>query len=185
MRPLAKSATALVAEAKAGIENLTPAQVAAELGRPGVVVVDLRERDEVVRDGHIEGAVHVPRGLLEFVADPSHAYHNAKLNPDARVILHCASGGRSALAARTLKDMGYFVYGLDERGDAVWNRVDWAERSVMVMGAEGAGLHELVRKNCDMLVRIPMAGKIASLNVSVATGVVLFGWRAKNENTNG
>ena len=120
MRPLVRSATALVAEAKAGIENLTPAQVAAELGQPGVVVVDLRERDEVVRDGRIEGAVHVPRGLLEFAADPSHAYHNVRLNPDARLILHCASGGRSALASRTLKDMGYASVAHLDGGFSAW-----------------------------------------------------------------
>ena len=47
---------------------------------------------------------------------------------------------------------------------------------MLVMGAEGSGLHDLVKKNCDVLLRIPMVGKIASLNVSVATGVVLFDW---------
>lgn len=120
MKPLTKGAAALVAEAKAGIENLTPAQVAAELRRPGVVVVDLRERDELVRDGMIEGAVHVPRGLLEFVADPAHAYHNPKLRPEARVILHCASGGRSALAARTLKEMGYASVAHLDGGFTAW-----------------------------------------------------------------
>jgi 23S rRNA (guanosine2251-2'-O)-methyltransferase len=77
-------------------------------------------------------------------------------------------------ALRSLKDMGYFVYGLDERGDLDYDKVQWAEPSAVVMGAEGKGLHELVRKNCDALLRIPMAGKIGSLNVSVATGVVLF-----------
>jgi rhodanese-related sulfurtransferase len=120
MRPLSKSATALVADAKATIENLTPAQLAAELGRPRVVLVDLRERDELVRDGMIAGAVHVPRGLLEFVADPAHAYHNAKLDPDARVILHCASGGRAALAARTLKEMGYASVAHLDGGFTAW-----------------------------------------------------------------
>ena len=49
------------------------------------------------------------------------------------------------------------------------------------MGAEGKGLHDLVKKNCDALVRIPMAGKIASLNVSVATGIVLFAWRSRRD----
>lgn len=79
-------------------------------------------------------------------------------------------------AIRTLKDLGYFVYGLDERGTEAYNKVAWADRVAIVMGAEGAGLHDLVKKNCDMLLRIPMAGKIASLNVSVATGIVLFDW---------
>ncbi len=77
---------------------------------------------------------------------------------------------------RYLKDQGFFVYGLDERGETAYSEVRWAERSVIVMGAEGRGLHDLVKKNCDALVRIPMAGKIASLNVSVATGIVLFSW---------
>jgi rhodanese-related sulfurtransferase len=115
-----KTASALVAEAKAVIENLTPAQLAAELRHPGVVVVDLREREELVREGTIEGAVHVPRGLLEFVADPSNAYHNPKLKPESRVILHCASGGRSALAARTLLAMGYRSVAHLDGGFTAW-----------------------------------------------------------------
>ena len=81
---------------------------------------------------------------------------------------------------RVLKDFGYFVYGLDERGDTAYNEVAWAEKCVIVMGAEGKGLHDLVKKNCDVLLRIPMAGRIASLNVSVATGVVLFSWLEKH-----
>jgi 23S rRNA (guanosine2251-2'-O)-methyltransferase len=80
---------------------------------------------------------------------------------------------------RSLKDEGYFVYGLDEKGDQTFDSVDWPERTVIVMGAEGKGLHDLVKKNCDALLRIPMAGKIASLNVSVATGIVLFAWRSR------
>jgi 23S rRNA (guanosine2251-2'-O)-methyltransferase len=80
---------------------------------------------------------------------------------------------------RSLREMGYFVYGIDERGETSYNDVAWADRSVVVLGAEGKGLHEFVKKNCDLLVRIPMAGKIASLNVSVAAGVVLFSWHAK------
>ena len=80
---------------------------------------------------------------------------------------------------RELKDEGFFAYGLDERGQTSYDAVDWAPRCAVVMGAEGKGLHELVKKNCDLLVSIPMTGKIASLNVSVATGIVLFGWRAK------
>jgi 23S rRNA (guanosine2251-2'-O)-methyltransferase len=55
------------------------------------------------------------------------------------------------------------------------------KKTVIVMGAEGKGLHDLVKKNCDALVRIPMAGKIASLNVSVATGIVLFSWRSRRD----
>lgn len=80
---------------------------------------------------------------------------------------------------RSLKDDGYFVCGLDEKGDVTYDAVDWPAKTVIVMGAEGKGLHDLVKRNCDALVRIPMAGKIASLNVSVATGIVLFAWRSR------
>lgn len=100
-----KSAADLVAEAKQRVENLTPDDVERELAG-GAVVVDLRETEELA-GGRIPGAVHVPRGMLEFRADPSSPYHDAALDPSARVILHCAAGGRSALAAATLKEMGY------------------------------------------------------------------------------
>jgi len=100
-----KKAADLVAEAKAKIDNLDPDAVEAELAS-GAVLVDLREAKEL-EDGHIPGSVHIPRGMLEFRADPSSTYHQAPLDPGARVIVHCASGGRSALAAATLKDMGY------------------------------------------------------------------------------
>ena len=82
---------------------------------------------------------------------------------------------------RSLKDNGYFIYGLDEKGDVAYDTLDWPEKTVIVMGAEGKGLHDLVKRNCDALVSIPMAGKIASLNVSVATGIVLFAWRSRRD----
>ena len=78
-----------------------------------------------------------------------------------------------------LKKAGYWIYGLDERGTVNYATVDWNSPAAIVLGGEGHGLHELVRKNCDVLVNIPMAGAIASLNVSVAAGVVLFSWRQK------
>lgn len=114
------SAASMVAAAKGHVENLTPDQVAAERRHAHTVVVDLREREEIVREGLIEGSVHVPRGLLEFAADPSSPYHNPKLVPEARVILHCASGGRSALAAQTLKHMGYASVAHLDGGFTAW-----------------------------------------------------------------
>ena len=78
-----------------------------------------------------------------------------------------------------LKEQEYWIYGLDERGAEQYDRIDWAAKSALVLGGEGKGLHDQVRKHCDLLVRIPMAGKISSLNVSVAAGVVLFDWRRK------
>jgi 23S rRNA (guanosine2251-2'-O)-methyltransferase len=78
-----------------------------------------------------------------------------------------------------LKERGMWIYGLDERGTTNYDQVEYAERSVLVLGGEGKGLHEQVRKHCDLLVRIPLAGKISSLNVSVATGIVLFDWKRR------
>lgn len=103
---MAKRAADLVAEAKAQIENLDADAVEAELASGEAILVDIREADEVA-NGRIEGSIHVPRGMLEFRADPSTPYHQEPLDPSKRVILHCASGGRSALAAATLKSMGY------------------------------------------------------------------------------
>ncbi len=98
----------MVAEAKGRVENLDPGRVASELDGPGdVVLVDIREDDELRRDGAIPGAVRAPRGVLEFWADPTSPYHREEFHPDRRTILYCASGGRSALAADTLRGMGY------------------------------------------------------------------------------
>lgn len=78
-----------------------------------------------------------------------------------------------------LKKRGYWIYGLDERGTEEHDRVQYNVPTVLVFGAEGKGVHQLVRNHCDVLVRIPMAGEISSLNVSVAAGVVLFEWRRR------
>jgi 23S rRNA (guanosine2251-2'-O)-methyltransferase len=78
-----------------------------------------------------------------------------------------------------LKERGYWIYGLDERGAEEYDQVEYASPTVFVLGGEGKGLHEQVRKHCDVLVRIPLSGKISSLNVSVAAGVVLFDWKRR------
>jgi 23S rRNA (guanosine2251-2'-O)-methyltransferase len=78
-----------------------------------------------------------------------------------------------------LKERGYWIYGLDERGTEDYDRIQYSAPTALVLGAEGKGLHEQVRKHCDMLVRIPLAGKISSLNVSVAAGIVLFEWKRR------
>ncbi len=87
---------------------------------------------------------------------------------------------------RTLEDLkkrGYWIYGVDERGSEDYDRVDYTAPTALVLGGEGKGLHDQVRKRCDVLVRIPMAGKISSLNVSVAAGVVLFDWKRRRGNS--
>lgn len=100
-----KTAAQLVAEAKAQIENLDPDQVEAELAH-GALLVDVRDAGERAQ-GAIPGSLHATRGMLEFYADPASPMHKPGLEPGRRVILHCASGGRSALAAMTLKQLGY------------------------------------------------------------------------------
>ncbi len=84
-------------------------------------------------------------------------------------------------AVDQLKEKGFWIYGLDERGKDNYDSVEFTPPSAIILGAEGHGLHEHTRKRCDFLVRIPMAGKIASLNVSVAAGVVLFEWRRRQK----
>lgn len=102
-----KTAADLVKDAKQQIDNLTPAQVKEELEKGTVTLIDIRESEELKQNGKIPASVHAPRGMLEFYADPSLPYHKPEFNKDNRIILQCASGGRSALAAVTLKQMGY------------------------------------------------------------------------------
>ena len=99
-----KTAMEMVAEAKARVPAITPEEAAA---RDDVVFVDLREAAEIAASGKVAGAVAIPRGLLEFRADPSHPMHEAALDPSKTVVTYCASGGRAALAAATLQDLGY------------------------------------------------------------------------------
>lgn len=116
---MATTASEMVAAAKAGIENLTTDQVAAELAGGDVVLVDLREPTETAKGG-IPGAVNAPRGMLEFHADPTTPYHLEALDPGRRTILYCASGGRSALAVRTLQELGYSDVAHLEGGFSSW-----------------------------------------------------------------
>ncbi|MCA3440981.1 MAG: rhodanese-like domain-containing protein [Rhodobacter sp.] len=79
----------------------------------GALLLDIRDSTELEKTGRAEGSHHIPRGMLEFRADPASPYHDPKMRPDRVVVLHCASGGRAALAGKLLKDMGYAeVYNL-------------------------------------------------------------------------
>ena len=104
---MSKSAVELVKEAKEKIENLTAQQVAEELSKDNVTLIDIRESEELIQNGKIPNSIHAPRGMLEFYADPSLPYFKPAFDKSKRIILHCASGGRSALAVQTLKLMGY------------------------------------------------------------------------------
>ncbi len=101
-----KSVKELVRDAGKSVEALSGQEAAKLVGSPGVLFVDVRESEELQKTGQLRGAVHVPRGLLEFQVDPSSPTHKSELGGDRRLILFCASGGRSALAAKSLKDMG-------------------------------------------------------------------------------
>jgi rhodanese-related sulfurtransferase len=101
-----KGYAALVAEAEAMIEAVSPEQAQALHGTKGVIFVDLRERGERRRDGRMPGAVHVPRGMLEFWIDPDSPYFKSALAGPARYVFFCAAGWRSALATRTALEMG-------------------------------------------------------------------------------
>jgi 23S rRNA (guanosine2251-2'-O)-methyltransferase len=73
-----------------------------------------------------------------------------------------------------LKSKNIWTVGLDERADKLYDEIDYKMDCALVLGAEGHGLHEQIRKKCDFLVKIPMAGKVPSLNVSVAAAVVMY-----------
>lgn len=123
-----KAAADMVAEAKANVENVDPDAVEREVQSGDAVLVDIRDAPELEADGAIPGSVHVPRGMLEFRADPTSPYHQAPLDPSKRIILHCASGGRSALAAQTLKDMGYEDVAHMDGGIKAWKDAGKATR---------------------------------------------------------
>ena len=105
---MATTVAQLVAEAKATIENLTVGEVSTEMDSSDrILVVDLREPEERQQAGAIPETHHAPRGMLEFWADLTGPYHRQEFDPARRIILYCASGGRSALATVTLLQLGY------------------------------------------------------------------------------
>ncbi|MFO1352294.1 MAG: rhodanese-like domain-containing protein [Gammaproteobacteria bacterium] len=97
----------MLAEANAAIETLSVADAIKLVDDPKVALIDIRDKAEVQQTGGIKGATHASRGLLEFHADPDSPMYNPAFDQNKKLVLYCASGGRSALAAKTLKDMGY------------------------------------------------------------------------------
>jgi 23S rRNA (guanosine2251-2'-O)-methyltransferase len=123
------------------------------------------------------GAVIIPERRAASITDVV-----AKAAAGALEYLPVARVTNVNRALEDLKNRGYWIYGLDERGEQDYTAVEYNTPTVLVLGGEGKGLHEQVRKHCDVVMRIPMAGKIASLNVSVAAGVALFEWRRRRSN---
>lgn len=97
----------LLTAANAAIKRLSPAEVQGLVERGNVLLVDVRDPSEVAASGKVKGAVNVSRGMLEFRADPESPYHDPAFRKDKTVLVYCASGGRSALSGKTLKDFGY------------------------------------------------------------------------------
>jgi rhodanese-related sulfurtransferase len=97
----------LLAAANASVPKISPQDAAALIQGGNVVVVDVRDGPELQSAGKVREATHVSRGMLEFRADPESPYHDKAFNRDKTVLVYCASGGRSALAGKTLQDLGY------------------------------------------------------------------------------
>jgi rhodanese-related sulfurtransferase len=117
---IVKGYKALMAEANAAIETLSVADAQALHGRDDVVFVDLRDPRELEREGRMPGAFHCPRGMLEFWIDPESPYAKPVFQEDKRFVFFCAGGWRSALAAKTAKDMGLAPVAHIEGGFGAW-----------------------------------------------------------------
>ncbi|MXY34464.1 MAG: rhodanese-like domain-containing protein [Boseongicola sp. SB0676_bin_33] len=134
MARLKRTAAEMVAAARKRIEEIETSALIAMVDDPDVVIVDIRDMRERRRTGFIPGSVHAPRGMIEFWVDPDSPYYRDVFGQDGkRYVLHCASGGRSALAAATLRDMGFEAAHLREGYSS------WAERGGPVEWLESCG----------------------------------------------
>lgn len=112
----------LAAQAMARITSLTPDELYRRLQTGTGIVVDIREHDEVTGTGTIPGAIHIPRGVLEFRVDPGSPTFRADLTPDQALFLVCDDGQRSALATETLKSLGFLNVAHLRGGFRAWVR---------------------------------------------------------------
>ncbi len=104
---MSTSVKQLLEAANAVVPKITPAQAREMMAKGDTLVVDVRDAPELEKSGKVAGAVHHSRGMLEFRADPESPYYDKSFARDKTIIIYCASGGRSALAGKVLKDMGY------------------------------------------------------------------------------
>jgi 23S rRNA (guanosine2251-2'-O)-methyltransferase len=139
-------------------------------------VEDPHNLGAILRTAHASGAsgVIVPERRAAGLTPTA-----VKASAGASEILPVARAGNVNRLLQQLKQQGFWIYGLDERGSEAYDRVAYNTPAALVIGAEGKGLHEQVKKHCDALVSIPMAGRLASLNVSVAAGIALFEWKRR------
>jgi rhodanese-related sulfurtransferase len=118
---MAASIKQMMEVANAAVPRITPAQARELITKGDTLVVDVRDAQEVEKSGKVAGSTNISRGMLEFRADPESPYYDTRFSKDKTLIVYCASGGRSALAGKVLKDMGY---------DRVYNLgafKDWAD----------------------------------------------------------
>ena len=118
--PVTKTVKMLVAEAKKQTNSISPADAHDWQQAGDAILIDIRDIRELQRDGRIEGAFHAPRGMLEFWADPDSPYHKEIFASKGELVLFCASSWRSALAAKTLQDMGFRNIRDMEGGFTAW-----------------------------------------------------------------
>ncbi|WP_145109604.1 rhodanese-like domain-containing protein [Cereibacter sediminicola] len=124
----------MMAAANAVVERIDAERARALVAEQGALLLDVRDAPEIEKTGRAQGSHHIPRGMLEFRADPESPYHDAELRKDRPIVLHCASGGRAALAGKLLKDMGFSeVYNLG-------GLKDWIEGGGSVDGAIDPGM---------------------------------------------
>lgn len=110
----------MLADANAVIETVAVQDLPYHLDDRSALLVDVRDAIERERDGAIPGSLHISRGLLEFKADPDSPAYEAEMQPDRHIVLYCGTGGRSALAAKTLLDMGFSDVASLAGGYAAW-----------------------------------------------------------------
>ena len=118
------SAAEMVAQANAAVRSLSVDQARDLQGHDDVVFIDLRDIRELAKTGRIAGARHVPRGMLEFWIDPKSPYHNPLFADDKTFVFYCATGWRSALAAKCAQDMGLQPVAHLDGGMTAWLEAD-------------------------------------------------------------
>jgi 23S rRNA (guanosine2251-2'-O)-methyltransferase len=148
----------------------------ANKGKPGLIVLldgveDPHNLGAIIRTALAAGAhgVIIPERRAAGLTDTV-----ARASAGALAHLPVAKVTNLARTMEEMKEAGYWLVGLDERADKSYTEVDYSSPTGIVMGGEGGGLHELTRKRCDFVVSLPTVGPVKSLNVSVASGVVLF-----------
>lgn len=104
---MANSIKEMIDAANAVVPHIAPQEAQSLIEEGNVLIVDVREPPELEASGKVAGAVNVPRGMLEFRADPGSPYHDPRFDKSKTIILYCASGARSALGGKLLKDLGY------------------------------------------------------------------------------